>query len=291
LQARILRPTGEPRVLSCWGNVTRDEQGRPSRVLGVCQDVTDWRQREEELVEAQAQAELSRRLQSGLLPSLSLPDPALELQTRYRPGHERALLGADFFDALELADGTAALLIGDVAGHGPVEAAVGVALRSAWRALVLTDHGPGELLDGLDKVLSRDRQSEELFATVCCCWVSPGRDRITVALAGHPPPLLARAGRVQAVDPWEAGQLDADGPWTLLCYTDGLVEGRSAPGSVERFGIDALEATVAELLASTGGLQEMLDRLLDVVHQANGGDLSDDLAILCLSRAAGGGHG
>jgi hypothetical protein len=36
----------------------------------------------------------------------------------------------------------------------------------------------------------------------------------------------------------------------------------------------------------------MLDRLLNVVHQANGGDLSDDLAILCLSRAAGGaGHG
>src|SRR5215207_6510357 len=306
LQARVLRPTGEVRVLSSWGDVTRDEQGRPLRVLGVCQDVTDWRQREEALVEAQAQAELSRRLQSGLLPSLSLPDPALELRTRYRPGHERALLGADFFDALQLADGTATLLIGDVAGHGPVEAAVGVALRAAWRALVLTGHDAGELLDGLDKVLSRDRQSEELFATVCCCWISPGRDRITVALAGHPPPLLARAGRVETVEvpsgpalgiydqpyPWEAGQLEADGPWTLLCYTDGLVEGRSTPGSVKRFGIDALEATVAELLAGTGGLQETLDRLLDVVHQANGGDLSDDLAILCLSRTTGGpGHG
>src|SRR5215217_6738106 len=99
-----------------------------ARVLGVCQDVTDWRQREEALVEAQAQAELSRRLQSGLLPSLSLPDPELGLRTRYLPGHERALLGADFFDALPLADGTVALLIGDVAGHGPAEAAVGVAL-------------------------------------------------------------------------------------------------------------------------------------------------------------------
>jgi PAS domain S-box-containing protein len=306
MQARVLRPTGEPRVLSSWGNVTRDDQGRPSRVLGVCQDVTDWRQREAELVEAQAQAELSRRLQSGLLPSVSLPDPALELRTRYRPGHERALLGADFFDALELPDGTAALLIGDVAGHGPDEAAVGVALRSAWRALVLTGHGPDELLDGLDKVLVRDRQSEELFATVCCCWVDPGRDRITVALAGHPPPLLARAGRVEVVEvpggpalgihdqgyAWEAGQLEAAGAWTLLCYTDGLVEGRSAPGSRERFGIDALVATAAELLAGLGGLEDVLDRLLDVVHEANGGDLSDDVAILCLSRPDGGhGHG
>ena len=223
-------------------------------MLGVCQDVTDWRQREEQLIEAQAQAELSRRLQSGLLPSLSLPDPALELRTRYRPGHERALLGADFFDALQLADGTVALLIGDVAGHGPAEAAVGVALRAAWRALVLTGHGPDDLLDGLDKVLACNRQSEELFATVCCCWISPGHDRITVALAGHPPPLLARAGRVEVVEvpggpalgildqpyPWEAGVLEVGDGWTLLCYTDGLVEGRGAPGSVERFGIEAL---------------------------------------------------
>ncbi len=298
LQARILRPTGELRVLSGWGDVTRDDQGRPSRMLGVCQDVTDWRQREEALVEAQAQAELSRRLQSGLLPSLSLADPALELRTRYRPGHERALLGADFFDALQLPDGTVALLVGDVAGHGPVEAAVGVALRAAWRALVLTGHRPDDLLDGLDKVLARDRQSEEMFATVCCCFIGPGHDRITVALAGHPPPLLARGGRVEVLEipsgpalgiydhryPWPAGVLEVAGPWTLLCYTDGLVEGRRAPGSVERFGIEALAEVVTGLLERATGTEELLDRLLDVVHEANGGDLSDDVAILCLSH-------
>jgi PAS domain S-box-containing protein len=302
LQARVLRPTGELRVLTSWGNVTRDDQGRPVRMLGVCQDVTDWREREEQLVEAQAQAELSRRLQGGLLPSLSLPDPALELRTRYLPGHERALLGADFFDALQLPDGTVALLVGDVAGHGPVEAAVGVALRSAWRALVLTGHDADELLDGLDKVLARDRQSEEMFATVCCCWVSPDRHRITVALAGHPPPLLASDGQVQVVEvpggpalgifdhryPWPSGVVEVAGPWTVLCFTDGLVEGRRAPGSVDRFGIEALVEAAAGLLGRSAGLEEVLDRLLDAVHEANGGDLSDDVAILCLSHGLGG---
>ena len=297
MQVRVLRPTGELRVLSSWGDVHRDEQGRPARMLGVCQDVTDWREREEQLIDAQAQAELSRGLQSGLLPSLSLPDPALDLRTRYLPGHERALLGADFFDALPLADGTVALLIGDVAGHGPAEAAVGVALRSAWRALVLTDHGPADLLDGLDKVLACNRQSEELYATVCCCWIDAGRERITVALAGHPPPLLARGGEVQVVEapsgpglgifdhhyPWEAGELEVGGSWTLLCYTDGLVEGRAAPGAVERYGIDALAATAAGLLGHGAGLDELVDGLLDVVHEANGGELSDDVAILCVS--------
>jgi PAS domain S-box-containing protein len=297
LQARVLRPTGELRVLSSWGDVTRDELGQPARVLAVCQDVTDWHEREEALVEAQAQAELSRRLQSGLLPSLSLADPALQLRTRYRPGQERALLGADFFDALQLADGTVALLIGDVAGHGPDEAAVGVALRSAWRALVLTGHDPEELLDGLDKVLACNRQSEELFATVCCCFIDPGRQRVTVALAGHPPPLLARAGGVEVVEvpagpalgildpghPWPAGVVEAGADWTLLCYTDGLVEGRAAPGSVDRFGIEALVAATSRLLEDRGGPDRVLDGLLDLVHEANGGDLSDDVAILCLS--------
>src|SRR5215211_2343299 len=303
IQARILRPSGEERVLSSWGNVTRDEQGRPSRMLGVCQDVTAWRQREEALVEAQAQAELSRRLQSGLLPSLSLPDPALQLRTRYRPGHERALLGADFFDALQLDDGTVALLIGDVAGHGPAEAAVGVALRSAWRALVLTGHGPRELLDGLDQVLASNRQSAELFATVCCCWVSPDHERIPVAPAGPPPPLPARGGGVEVVEVpdgpalgildggavWEAGVLEPGEDWTLLCYTDGLVEGRREPGSVERFGSEALVEAAAGLLAAGAGPDDLLDRLLDLVLEANGGDPSDDVAILCLSRPGPGG--
>jgi PAS domain S-box-containing protein len=309
MQVRVLRPTGELRILSSWGDVRLDEQGRPSRMLGVCQDVTDWWELEEQLIDAQAQAELSRRLQSGLLPSLSLPDPALELRTRYLPGQERALLGADFFDALPLADGTVALLIGDVAGHGPAEAAVGVALRSAWRALVLTGHDPADLLDGLDKVLACNRQSEELYATVCCCWIDLGNDRITVALAGHPPPLLARGGEVRVVEvpsgpglgifdhpyPWEAGQLEVVGAWTLLCYTDGLVEGRSAPGAVERFGIEALTAAATGLLGQGTGTDGLLDGLLDIVHEANGGELSDDVAILCVSRtdaaSPGSGHG
>jgi PAS domain S-box-containing protein len=303
LQVRIVRPTGELRVLSSWGKVSRDDQERPAWMLGVCQDVTEWRQREEQLVEAQAQTELSHRLQGGLLPSLSLPDPALELRTRYLPGHERALLGADFFDALQLPDGTVALLVGDVAGHGPVEAAVGVALRAAWRALVLTGHSPDDLLDGLDKVLTRERESVEMFATVCCCWVGPDRGRVTVALAGHPPPLLARAGQVEVLQvaggpalgiydqrsPWPAGVVEVEGPWTLLCYTDGLVEGRRTPGSVERFGIEALVEAAAGMLREGARLGEVLDRLLDVVHEANGGDLSDDVAILCLSSTGQGG--
>jgi PAS domain S-box-containing protein len=299
-EVRILRPNGEARLVTSWGEVVRDDHGKPARVLGVCQDVTEWRDREEQLAEAHAQAELSRRLQRGLLPNLSLRTPTLTLRTRYQPGQERALLGADFYDALELPDGRVALLIGDVAGHGPDEAAVGVALRAAWRALVLTGHDPGELLNGLDRVLVHDRPSEEVFTTVCCAWVSADRSHVTVALAGHPPPLLARDGKVETVAapggpalgiydddyPYESGVIEVEvgGRWTLLCYTDGLVEGLSAPGSVERFGIEALGGALAARVGEPVGLDELLDGLLDVVHTANGGDISDDVAILCVGH-------
>jgi serine phosphatase RsbU (regulator of sigma subunit) len=198
---------------------------------------------------------------------------------------------------LELADGSVATLIGDVAGHGPDEAAVGVALRAAWRALVLTGHGPVEVLDGLDRVLVSSRPSEETFTTVCCLWISPDRLRLTIALAGHPPPLLAADGVVAAVQvptgpplgvcddapAWEARTLPASGAWLLLCYTDGLIEGLRAPGSTERFGAEALGATATELVGAGLGLDRLLDELLAVVRAANGGDLSDDVALLCLA--------
>jgi PAS domain S-box-containing protein len=300
-EQRIVCPNGEERVLVSWGRVMHDGRTRPSRVGVVFQDVSEQRQRDERLAEASLQAELARQLQRGLLPTLSL-DSHLPIRTRYRPGLRRALLGADFYDALELPDGTVATLIGDVAGHGPDGAAVGVALRAAWRALALTGHGPGEVLDGLHEVLVRERPSDEMFTTVCCVLISPDRHEVVVASAGHPPPLLASNGSVQILDvegqpalgilersyAWRTVRARVGDMWTLLCYTDGLVEGLKAPGSAERFGIEALADTATALLAELSGMDALLDGLLEVVLEANGGDLSDDVAMLCVSTAPAG---
>jgi serine phosphatase RsbU (regulator of sigma subunit) len=126
----------------------------------------------------------------------------------------------------------------------------------------------------------------------------PDRRRVTVALAGHPPPLLVRGGRVGVAEvpggpalgiledryAWEARTLEVGDEWTPLCYTDGLVEGLRAPGSMERFGIDALVGTVAGLLGPADDLDAALDDLLAAVRAANGGELSDDVAILCCAQ-------
>ena len=267
-------------------------------VLVTWRDVTERLRTQQQLVEVRAQAEVSHRLQASLLPSVAVHDPAVELLARYQPGGQRALLGADFYDALELADGTIATLVGDVAGHGPDEAGVAVALRVAWRTMVLTAHGPAELLASLDRVLLRERRTEELFATVACAWVGPDRRQLTVALAGHPPPLLVEAGRVRVLEvphgpalgivadgdePWPASTLTLERPWLLLSYTDGLVEGRVGAGAAERFGIERLVGTVTALAGRYPRPAELLDRLLATVQETNGGQLSDDVAIVCLA--------
>jgi PAS domain S-box-containing protein len=267
-------------------------------VLVTWRDVTERLRTQQQLVEGRAQEEVSQRLQASLLPSVAVHDPAVELLTRYQAGGQRALLGADFYDALELADGTIAILVGDVAGHGPDEAGVAVALRVAWRTMVLTGHSPADLLAGLDQVLLRERRTEELFATVAFVWVGPDRRQTTVALAGHPLPLLIEAGRVGVLEvphgpalgiepdgdePWPASTMTLEQPWLLLCYTDGLVEGRNGAGATERFGIERLVDTVTTLAGQDPRPAELLDRLLATVQDANGGQLSDDVAIVCLT--------
>src|SRR6478735_7111283 len=93
-----------------------------------------------ELEVARLHAEENSRLERGLLPTPLVTDPRLVLSAHYRPGRRRALLGGDFYDAVETADGTVHAVIGDVSGHGPDAAALGVSLRIAWRTLVIGGH-------------------------------------------------------------------------------------------------------------------------------------------------------
>ena len=75
---------------------------------------------------------------SLLVPHPIVCDPSIWIASRYLPGGRRALLGGDFHAAVETADGRLHLLVGDVSGHGPDEAALGPGLRIAWRALTVS---------------------------------------------------------------------------------------------------------------------------------------------------------
>ncbi len=120
-----------------------------------------------QLIEARLLQRENDRLTRGLLPQPQLLSPDLSVQQEYRPGERRLVLGGDFYDVIESVDGRLHLLVGDVSGHGPDEAALGVHLRVAWRTLVLAGVPPEAVLPILEDILVRERRSDEIFATVC----------------------------------------------------------------------------------------------------------------------------
>ncbi|HEX2323619.1 MAG TPA: SpoIIE family protein phosphatase [Streptosporangiaceae bacterium] len=243
------------------------------------------------------QAEYTR-LERGLLPVPILNDESLYHTLRYRPGRDQALLGGDFYDLIELSDGTLQALIGDVCGHGPDEAALGVCLRVAWRTLVLSGREPTQILDCLQEVLIRERHRPEVFATVATLTIDIASGEGFMHIAGHPPPVLLGAAPTTLGDgcggpplglfdeEWPAVPVALGSEWSLMLYTDGLIEGKGGPdGSV--LGPEGLLGliTASSPGPSVPGFEDALaDTLLKTVERLNGGPMADDVAFIIVGR-------
>ncbi|MFD4877711.1 PP2C family protein-serine/threonine phosphatase [Streptomyces sp. NPDC058420] len=254
---------------------------------------------ERKLTESKLRAQENARLERGLLPTPLLEGSPLRFAARYRPGRSRALLGGDFYDTVRTPDGTVHAMIGDVCGHGPDEAALGVELRIAWRALTLAGLCGDQLLGTLQQVLEHERSDDEIFATLCTVDIAPDGRRAGLCLAGHPSPLLACPGRPAELLPfdnngpalgllpgarWPRMQVELGAEWSLMLYTDGLIEGRVGEGRRERLGQEGMVAMVRRQLAEGLRGEELLRAAVNEVRDLNGGELTDDVAVLMLDR-------
>src|SRR5580693_2200660 len=274
------------------------------RVIRYAMERRRAEEAQRELQAAQIHAEENARLERGLLPSPLLGDSRLRVSARCLAGGQHMLLGGDFYDVVEVGDGWVHALIGDVCGRGPAEAALGVCLRVAWRALVLAGRPADEILFTLSQLLGHERQDDTMFATMCMVSVAPDRSVGWVRMAGHLPPLLVTRNGVRElptlsapplglsdVRDWPGTQVRLEGSWSILLYTDGLIEGRIGRGS-ERLGSEGLMNLIREIQRlgsfprTSDGHQpaddQLLDQVIDRVRQLNGKDLDDDLAILAL---------
>lgn len=244
-----------------------------------------------ELWEARLLSQETARLERGLLPVALLRTDALEHQAKYLPGRQGSLLAGDFYDTVQTPDGAVHLVIGDVCGHGPDEAALGAALRIAWRALVLAGHTGNDLLRTLDTVLRNERKSSEIFTTLCTATIDPALHQASMHVAGHPPPVLVAGGTVQIVEgapsgpplgifsdvDWHTIDVTLGDEWSLLLYTDGLIEA-TVNAARDPLGTDGL----LHLVREQGVID--LERLIAQVKELHKEDLSDDLAAVLLSR-------
>jgi serine phosphatase RsbU (regulator of sigma subunit) len=250
-----------------------------------------------ELNASEFRARENARLERGLLPSpLLLDPPGVDIVAQYRPSRQQALLGGDFYDFVQTPDRTVHVMVGDVAGHGPDEAALGVALRIGWRALTFAGLRGNERMRQLERILSTERPGASIFATVLSVALSPDGSFNAVS-AGHPAMLIHGSNTVEWVEPAVGPALGLDGfEWPLNTYhlpmghglvllTDGLFEGRSGRGR-ERLGEKGLLELARSYAALPGAafVSELID---DVERRAQSvGGISDDIAVVRVERTA-----
>jgi PAS domain S-box-containing protein len=296
LVRNIVRATGEERWLMVRSSPVLDpENGRIQYAVNVFENITEVKRAQlAERSRAQLYTERSRIahiLERSLLPE-SLPDiPKVEIRARYASAGEANEVGGDFYDVFAYDEGRWMLVIGDVCGKGPRAAGVTALARHTLRAAALSGQSPAEMLHTLHRALRLQPAGADL-CTVCLVMLTPGPDhaRLTVALAGHQPPLLIdRGGDVTAlgepgtllgvIDPIDILESTAElhAGQTLLLYTDGVPEAGRGSGQLGEQGLFDLCAQAPHLTLS--GLLEHIEHCA-LEHAA--GRLRDDIALLAL---------
>ncbi|MER5540973.1 SpoIIE family protein phosphatase [Streptomyces sp. NPDC002589] len=221
-------------------------------------------------------------LQRALLSEPGRPHPNLDIAIRYLPAGGGVLVGGDWCETVRLHFGRSLLVVGDVMGHG-LEAAVDMnAYRSSLRYIASADLPPHRVLRQMDEISSKEAELRP--ATCLLARVDPGRHQVTLASAGHlPPVLIARDGEASLlpvpVGPplgtglggYESANHRLEPGETLVLFTDGLVERRGEDIDNSLARLSAVRFPLA------GGLENVLDTILSRLDARHA---EDDVAAL-----------
>ncbi|HEX3790361.1 MAG TPA: GAF domain-containing SpoIIE family protein phosphatase [Pseudonocardiaceae bacterium] len=225
-------------------------------------------------------------LQRSLLPTVLPELPGLEFAARYVPGTDTGV-GGDWYDVFSLPGGRVGIVMGDVVGHGLPAAVIMGRLRSALRAYALDAVDPAEVLNKLHRKATYFEHNA--IATVSYAVVDERRTQVTLALAGHLPPILARTDASSGLITSSVGPpigfrtapqhhtsvVVGLPPGGLLCfYTDGLVERRDSSIDV---GLERLRLAVTAADPETVCARVMAALVGNLAAR-------DDIAVLAMRR-------
>jgi len=275
------------------------------RVIGVMEIIShterEFRAQDVRLIEAFAdrvalavdnarayerQQEIAGIIQQALLPTPSVRLPGLAMAGRYVPSRE---VGGDFYAALPLGQGKVGLAIADVSGKGIRAAALSARARYLLEAFALEGRSSEAVLGQMNAVLTRDAASD-LLVSLFYGVIDPDAGTLRCTSAGHPPPLLLRAGALAPEALGVPGLLlgvDAGarysaievrvGPGDLLVlFTDGITEARRGAG--EEFGDHRLGDYMVELRDAQP--EDIADEVMRAVAQWSGDSPKDDQALV-----------
>ncbi|MCB0932206.1 MAG: SpoIIE family protein phosphatase [Mycobacterium sp.] len=221
-------------------------------------------------------------LQSAVLPINSADTPGLQVYVTSEFADLGHSLAGDWYDVMALPGKRTYLAVGDVAGHGLPAIEDMAQVRSAGRALAHQGLPPARLLtevNGFTRHVSHGK-----FATMAVVIADSDEGALSYCLAGHPVPLLRRAGTGEVI-----ALADASGPVLghkaqegyadaslrvekddlLVMYTDGLVE---HDGLAIEDGIARVRRAIADWDCSTP-VAELCRELLESLAPSGGGEL------------------
>ncbi|MGW0826580.1 PP2C family protein-serine/threonine phosphatase [Streptomyces sp. NPDC002845] len=296
---RIVRPEGGVRTVHMMGEPVLDADGSTASMWAVLRDVSELRRSQRTVREtrdslqrerhiAQTEHRLAVELQEAVLPpwrgSLRLPrqgPQTLDLAARYLPSSTSALIGGDWYDALELPDGETLLSIGDLTGHGVAVASGMATLIGAVRGMAVAGARPAQLMGWLNQLL--DATVQPALGSAVCCRYRPRSRTLTWARAGHPAPLLFRDGTgcvltapdgvlLGATSGAAYGQAEVtlEQGDLLLLHTDGLVP-QGGTAAVQR---------LLDLAPRFGGARSAQDCVRTVVEEFGETEREDDACVL-----------
>jgi serine phosphatase RsbU (regulator of sigma subunit) len=316
---RIMRPDGAVRSLHLLGEPVLDDHGGTAAMWAVIRDVSELRRNELAVREtrdtvrheqhaARTERRVAVELQESVLPpwrgSQRFPqgcghtEGALDLAAHYLPSSTSALIGGDWYDALELPDGATLLSVGDLTGHG-VAATSGMAmLLGAVRGMAVAGVEPGALMGHLNQLL--DSAAQPALGSAVCCRYQPRDRMLTWSQAGHPAPLLFRAGQGQVLRPPEGVLLGATSGAAyeqrtellqpgdmLVLHTDGLAPHRD---QLDAAGDGGEPVTGAERLLGLAGrfaaAHTAQECVRAVVEEFGDREREDDACVL-IARVSG----
>jgi serine phosphatase RsbU (regulator of sigma subunit) len=229
----------------------------------------------------------AREIQLAWLPQNRPPGAALDIAT---VNHPASRISGDFYNWFELPHGRMAVVIGDVTGHGMAAAFLMATTQLLVRNTLPQVLDPGRCLEEINRQLCTQVFNGQ-FVTLQILVLDPQGDRVEIATAGHPPPLVSDAARFRTIplepnlvlgverdSTYATETFDLSPRSTILLYTDGVLDAESATS--DRFGSERLGDALARRFDSA---QAVIDAVLVGVDAfTRGFPLRDDLTLVAI---------
>ncbi|GJM19442.1 MAG: hypothetical protein DHS20C14_16550 [Phycisphaeraceae bacterium] len=249
----------------------------------------------------QDEMQLAASVQKEFLPKAMPTDAGLDVGVVFRPA---GYVSGDIYDVVRLDEWRTSFFIADAVGHGVPAALLTLVISRAFRptegvGAELRVRTPAETLRELNLEMTERLTDRSRFATAIAGVFDARTNRVRIAGAGHPPPILSRRGTIERIEtegpllgvfpeaefPDVEIQLDAGD--VLVLFSDGFETAFPDPTQTNRdvrlptmTYLEKLEQASCgeeELARAVHRLEEELDAQAGSLHQC------DDVTALLIS--------